>query len=242
MKNIPIVIMNKDRLGPLKDLVSSLQFRGYSNIIIIDNQTTYQPTLDWYKESGLNIFYNNIDATLYDTGTFYRLAFELNHPIFSEIVKNYYVFTDSDVVPEESCPTDFIEQMIHVCIEFNMHKVGLSLRINDLPPCAFSEQVIHKESPMWINKIEHKKYDLYDAGVDTTFAVYSPNSKPLLNCNVIRIAGDFSAKHIPWYYSINNMPDDEIHYLNNLQDHRGPTYSPYVKKLLTTKTQVNNEK
>jgi hypothetical protein len=232
MKNIPIVILNKDRLGPLKMLVESLTKRGYNNIIIIDNQTTYQPTLDWYKESGINVFYNSIDATLYDTGTFYRLAFELNHPVFSQIVKDYYVFTDSDVVPIDIIPEDFIDSMIQVCNEFNVMKVGLGLKIDDLPNTDFSKHVISIESPHWQNRITHSTYELYQAGVDTTFAVYAPNSKPLLNCDVIRMGGNYIAKHMPWYYDIHNMPDDEYYYLKNLQENRGPCYSPQVKHLI----------
>lgn len=235
MKNIPIVILNKDRLVPLQELVISLQVRGYNNIIIIDNQTTYQPTLDWYKSSGLNVFYNNIDATLYDTGTFYRLAFELNHPIFSEIVKDYYVFTDSDVVPQESAPDNFIECMINVCKETQLHKVGLALQIDDLPDTSFSQHIKAVEANYWCNKFHHELYEIWHAGVDTTFAVYAPNSKPLLNCYVLRMAGDFTAKHMPWYYDINNMPADEYYYLEHLQDNKGPAYSPQVKRLINLK-------
>ena len=239
MKNIPIVILNKDRLIPLQLLVKSLQTRGYNNIIIIDNQTTYQPTLDWYKESGVNVFYNNIDATLYDTGTFYRLAFELQHPVFSQIVSNFYVFTDSDVVPEDCVPENFIDCMIDVCKETKVAKVGISLRIDDLPNTDFCKHVINNETPMWMNKIPHEIYDIYQAAVDTTFAVYAPYAKPLLNHNVIRIGGEFIAKHMPWYYSIDNMPADEYYYLTNLQENRGPAYSPQVKQLIKLN---NNEK
>ena len=235
MKNIPIVILNKDRLIPLQLLVQSLQKRKYNNIIIIDNQTTYQPTLDWYKETGINVFYNNIDATLYDTGTFYRLAFELNHPVFSKIVKDYYVFTDSDVVPEDCVSNNFIDCMIDVCRETGTQKVGMALKIDDLPDTDFSRHIINNESAMWINRIDHDRYELYQAGVDTTFAVHAPNALPLLNTNCIRIAGNFIAKHLPWYYDIDNMPADERYYLINLQENRGPAYSPQVKKLIENK-------
>ena len=232
MKNIPIVILNKDRLMPLQLLVESLQSRGYNNIIIIDNQTTYQPTLDWYKESGVNVFYNDIDATLYDTGTFYRLAFELNHTLFSEIVKDYYVFSDSDVVPLDTVPNNFIDCMVNVCRETNTHKVGISLKIDDLPDSDFCKHVINNESPMWVNRIAHTNYELYHAPVDTTFAVYRPNSAPILSHDCIRIAGEFVARHLPWYYDPTNMPIDEYYYLTNLQENRGPAYSPQVKKLI----------
>jgi hypothetical protein len=241
MKTIPIVILNKDRLEPLRMLVESLRARSYNNIIIIDNQTTYQPTLDWYKQSNVNVFYNDIDATLYDTGTFYRLAFELNHPIFSEIVKDYYVFTDSDVVPADDIPDDFIDSMISVCSEFGVTKVGLGLKIDDLPDSDFCKHVISNESPFWVNQIPHDKYTLYHAAVDTTFAVYQPNSVPLLNHNCIRIADKFVAKHMPWYYDPSNMPADEYYYLTNLHENRGPAYSPLVKNMIQLKKR-NNEK
>jgi len=240
MKNIPIVILNKDRLNPLKMLVNSLTQRGYNNITIIDNQTTYQPTLDWYEQCGVTVFKNTIDQTLYDTGTFYRLAFELTHPIFSEIVKDFYVFTDSDVVPIDEAPDDFINSMIEVCKQFNVGKVGLGLKIDDLPNTDFSKHVISIESPFWQNKISHSTYELYHASIDTTFAVYAPNTKPLWQNEVIRMAGNFMSKHIPWYYDIDNMPADETYYLENLHDGRGPTYSPKVKQMIQSK-KVNNE-
>ena len=60
MKNIPIVILNRDRLYPLIDQVNVLRQKGYNNITIIDNQSTYQPLLEWYKQDGLDVFYNDI--------------------------------------------------------------------------------------------------------------------------------------------------------------------------------------
>ena len=48
-KNIPIVILNRDRFHPLREQVECLQKYGYNNIIVIDNYSTYQALLDWYK-------------------------------------------------------------------------------------------------------------------------------------------------------------------------------------------------
>ena len=231
MKNIPIVILNKDRLEPLKLLINSLHRRSYTNIIIIDNQSTYAPLLEWYIHSGINVFYNNIPETLYDSGTFYRLAFELQHPKFVNLVKDHYIFTDSDVVPVDDAPDNFIDHMIEVRNEYGIRKVGLGLKIDDLPKVDYSNRVIELESDFWKRKIEHRKYELYQAGVDTTFAVYAPNSMPLLDMNVIRMAGPYMAKHMPWYYDINNLPADEFHYLQNLDPNRA-CYSWEVKNML----------
>lgn len=228
MKDTPIVILNKDRLHPVKLLVESLQKRSYNNIIIIDNQSTYAPLFDWYKNSNVDVFRNDIPQTLFDTGAFYRLAFELKHPRFVDIVKTHYVYTDSDVVPIEDAPDDFIDAMIEVQNKHGVHKVGLGLKIDDLPDTDYSKAVLKLEKDFWVNRINDDKYELYHAGIDTTFAIYAPNSHPLLDMNCIRMAGNYMARHIPWYYDINNLPPDEFYYIKNL-DPRRASYSRMVK-------------
>ena len=101
MKNIPIVILNRDRLYPLMDQVTSLRNKGYNNITVIDNQSTYQPLLDWYKQSGLDVFYN--DVTENSCHAFRDLVL-MQHPKFIEITSNWYVFNDSDIIPLDSVP------------------------------------------------------------------------------------------------------------------------------------------
>ena len=231
MKNIPIVVLNKDRLHPLQLLIESLHSRGYDNITIIDNQSTYEPLLKWYEESGVHVFHNTIPETLYDTGTFYRLAVQLNHSPFNDIVKGHYVFTDSDVVPDVSVPENFIDDMIEVLTEFNVHKVGFGLKLSDLPPGPRTDQVIAMERSFWDTKIPHSKYELFNAPIDTTFAVYGPGNPPLW-AHGIRMGGDYIAQHMPWYYDIDKLPDDELYYIQNLQPNRGPTYSMQVKQQL----------
>jgi len=231
MKQIPIVILNKDRLEPLKLLVDAMRSRDYNNIIVIDNQSTYQPLLDWYKESGLDVFYNDIEATKFDNGTFYRLSYELQHPKFASIIQDYYVFTDSDVVPVESIPYDFIDNMISIVNKYQLHKVGLGLKIDDLPNVATTEHVVNTESQYWTNRLDDE-YVLFKAPVDTTFAVYAPNTLPIWSDFSLRMGGDYVAKHMPWYYDTNNLPEDELYYLTHLQYGRGPVYSIQVKEMI----------
>ena len=49
-RDIPIIINNYNRLTMLKKLIDSLTSRGYTNIVILDNQSTYPPLLEWYAE------------------------------------------------------------------------------------------------------------------------------------------------------------------------------------------------
>lgn len=48
--DIPIIINNYNRLTMLKKLIDSLTSRGYTNIVILDNQSTYPPLLEWYAK------------------------------------------------------------------------------------------------------------------------------------------------------------------------------------------------
>lgn len=228
MKSTPIVILNRDRLSPVKALVESLHKRNYNNIVIIDNGSTYKPLLEWYQESNVDVFINNIPETLYDTGTFYRLAFELKHPKFVDLVKTHYVYTDSDIVPTDDVPDDFINDMINICDRYKVHKVGLGLKIDDLPDNKYSEIVRNLEKDFWVNRIANKDYEIYHAGIDTTFALYAPNSAPLLDMHCIRIGSPFMARHVPWYYDVDNLPEDEYHYIQNLDPSRA-SYSRIVK-------------
>ncbi len=232
MKNIPIVILNKDRLTPLIPLVQGLKQRGYHNITVLDNLSTYEPLLAWYKSEGLDVFYNDIPETKYDTGTLFRLAFEIKHPKFVDIVKSHYAFTDSDIVLGENCPENFIEHLVTIRDSQNVSKAGLALKIDDLPKNHHTETVIRLESPLWSNRIESPTYEMYRAAIDTTFAVYGPNETPLYSENSIRVAGDYTATHRPWYYEIDNMPDDERYYLTKLEAGKGPNYSMMIKNTI----------
>lgn len=233
MKQIPIVILNRDRLDPTKRLVEALHIRGYFNITIIDNQSTYEPLLSWYKEADLDIFYNNIPETLYDTGTLYRLAAEVKHPKFVDIVKDYYIFTDSDTVPVEELPEDFVEHMVSICAKYGLHKVGLGLKIDDLPMHQIAAQkALEIEHQYWNGRMPDSTYELYSAPIDTTFALYSPNSPALWGNSCYRMGGAYMVRHMPWYYDIANLPEDELYYLQNLPGGRGPHYSWEMKQML----------
>ena len=129
MKNIPIVILNRDRLYPLIDQVNALRKKGYNNIIIIDNQSTYQPLLDWYKQDGLDVFYNDVTDNSCHA---FRDLVNMRHPKFLEIISDWYVFNDSDIIPLDTVPDNFINDLIDYAVRHNKTKVGMSIKIDDI--------------------------------------------------------------------------------------------------------------
>lgn len=240
MKNIPIVILNKNRLHPLKMLVDSLHSRNYENIIIIDNKSTYEPLLEWYNETKVDVFTNNIVRD--ENGSFYLLALEAKHPKFAPILNDYYVFTDSDVVPVEDTPDDFIDVMVEVSKEFpSMQKVGPNIKIDDFEPGSRNESIaLYYEKKHWETIIPHPKYELYSAPIDTGFAVYAPGAKPTWAGNCIRMGGKYTARHMPFYYDIDNLPDDELYYVKHLEQNRGPVVSMLVKNYLEERGKLDH--
>lgn len=126
VKNIPIIINNRNRLTYMKMLISSLEKRGYNNIYIIDNDSTYPPLLDYYsKECIYPVFYLNKNVgynALWDSG------------LIRKFRKNYFVYTDSDVVLSDECPADILEKAYSILGRYSkVHKVGPALEVKDIP-------------------------------------------------------------------------------------------------------------
>ena len=58
-KSVPIVINNFNRVNTLITLIHGLEIRGYNNIYIIDNNSTYPPLLEYYKDCSYPIYMLN---------------------------------------------------------------------------------------------------------------------------------------------------------------------------------------
>ena len=214
MKNTPIVILNRDRLYPLIEQVEALRSRGYNNITIIDNQSTYSPLLEWYKQSGLDIFYNNITENSCHA---FRDLINSNHPKFKEIISDWYVFNDSDIIPIESVPDNFIEDLINYAKKYSIQKVGMSIKIDDIDLNYPLNAWVHSyESTYWTNAIIDGDVELYPHPIDTTFAVHAPGVIPTWSNNTLRAGVPYIVKHAPFYFDPNNLPEDEKYYLSHM--------------------------
>lgn len=207
--NIPIFINNYNRLNYLVDLIGSLEKRGYKNIHIIDNDSSYRPLLDYYESCPYeviklkkNIGYLSIWKT----------------DIYKKIKHSYYVYTDSDILLGDDCPDDFMEYFVNILERYKTcYKVGFALSISDIPDFfAKKNEVIEHEIQFWSNEIEK---DLYNARIDTTFALYRPYCKGPSNSYkfAIRVGGKYTCRHQPWYVDTQNPPQEEIEYIRSIK-------------------------
>lgn len=234
MKSTYIFICNFNRLEPIKKLVHSLTSRGYHNIVILDNGSTYSPLLEWYKTLKPDQVYfckANYGPEALDCVRNHEPEFQnkYNHIVLNE----YHVYTDSDVVPIEEISDSFIDDMIEMCKRYQIPKLGLSLKIDDIPDhFVLKDRIITHESSFFEREyIMDEKCQLFKAPVDTTFAVNSPGLACGYNDFAYRAAGNYFARHEPWYYDSNNLPEDEKYYLQNIEGSR-PHWSNILKSMI----------
>lgn len=206
-RDIPIIINNYNRKETLVRLIDALGKRGYTNIYIIDNLSTYPPLLAYYLECPYKVF--RLERNL---GFKALWKSELRH-LFC---KDYYIYTDSDVVLCDDCPDDVVYYLLQMMKKYKYAlKIGLSLRIDNLPDCyCKKKEVIAWESKYFENKNEDR---LYRAPVDTTFAIYRPGSG--LNrsryAEVYRTAFPYQLEHLPWYSDSEKLTEEERFYQNS---------------------------
>lgn len=204
--SVPIIINNFNRLDYLSRLINSLEQRGYKNIIILDNDSTYPPLLNYYKQTPYEVVYlrhNYGFLALWESGVYKRFCHQ------------FYVYTDPDVVLDEQCPEDFMQFFLSVLVRHPAClKVGFGIRIDDLPDCYTAKQsVIKWENQFWEKPVDEK---LFLAQVDTTFALYRPYCKGGYSRHqVFRTNYPYVIKHLPWYQDTENLTEEEKYYTSH---------------------------
>jgi hypothetical protein len=207
---IPIIIINYNRLEDLQNLVDFLLKRNHKNVVVVDNMSTYPPLLQYYEEIGKtgNV---TIERMKENYG---HMVFWKNRDLYNKYSSGYYVITDSDILPNENLPDDYLTQMIKV-LDNNMKltKVGFALRIDDIPDYFKPKQmVLDWEKRYWEKPLGK---EIYKARTDTTFAVYKPGYDLGLQrrfYRAVRIAGNFTASHRGWYVDYDNLTEEEMYY------------------------------
>lgn len=215
--------MNWNWLSSTKAQAEYLSDCGH-NVIIVDNDSTYQPLLDWYKVCS----YTVISTKGVILNTYNRFVWELNLPDLTQ--DNYYGVTDSDL--DLSLVPKGFKHILLTDIERSpgIIKSGLSLKIDDLPDNPYAIRYKTSEA----NHFNPDHNGFYDIPIDTTFAIYSKE-----RCNNLhrlwKAEGDsvpnsfldnryfyrahrspapYIARHLPWYMDINNLSEEELYHIS----------------------------
>lgn len=194
--NIPVIINNRDQLTWPRAMVDKIKtYKNVGEIIIVDNQSTYEPLLDWYKTNPCKII--KISNLGHAAPWICGAVGSLNTP--------YYVVTDSDLGLNET-PDDTLNYLYDKLIATNLDKVGLGLdwkKVSEESP--YYNHIQGYEKTRWntspiINDIHT------EIQVDTTFALYQKDHYFIGGGST---GAPYVARHYPWELSDEEYNNNE---------------------------------
>ena len=205
--NMTVVIIGFNQYTYISNMVKQLE-KYTTDIVIIDNNSTYLPLLDYYEK---DYKYTVLKQSKNHGHKVYEQSF------VSKIVGNIYFITDPDLKFNPKLPKDFIKQMIDISIYFEAEKVGFALTYNTSDirkDCiCFGKSIKDWEHQYWQVKLFYPNHEIYDAAIDTTFCLVNKQNKG----GHYRVAGNYTCKHLPWHINFEkDLPKEEYdYYLNN---------------------------
>lgn len=205
--NIPVIINNFNRLTFPLQLLEFLEKCGFTNIVILDNNSTYPKLLKFYENCKYEVIRQHVNHG--------HLAF-WKSGLYHKYKWNYFIYTDADVVPIEECPEDFIVHFVSLLTKnYQLDKIGFGIKIDDLPDSfSLKKKVTDYEKRYWKKEVAQ---NVYDAPIDTTFALYKPFSTlrrgEIYTLKAFRTGPPYLVRHLPWYVDSLNLSEEESYYL-----------------------------
>ena len=195
---IPVIIINKNLLTWPSKMVECIKtFECVGDITIVDNQSTYEPLLEWYKTNPCNIIHSafNGQSSPWDMKIPEKLGYE------------YYVVSDPDMDLSET-PKDcllYLKNKLEAHKEYD--RIGLSLSNHDVSPSSpYYSHLRTWHELYW--KPESLIDNLYTEQLfDTTFGMYHIDRH--FSGKSCCTGKPYSAKHIPW-----EITQEELNNLN----------------------------
>jgi len=176
--------------------------------LIIDNQSTYPPLLEYYKRIDhpcVQVIYLNFNS--------WRKGAEY---IGKKKLKDFdkFIITDSDLLPYRDTPRDLVSHISKLLDKYpSYNHIGTSLEIKDLPDhYPLKQTVVKYESRFWQDLINE---EVYNAKIDTTFAMYRNSSTILATEPALRSARPYRLKHVDWYLDPTEHSAEYEYYLRS---------------------------
>lgn len=216
---MPIVVICWNDLTYIKNMVEQLKQFNYP-ILLLDNHSTYEPLFEYYKEIKKELG-NKIEIRLLKKNYGNAVYLTLQHTL-----PKVYILTDPDLELNKNMPRNFAEILLEISEKYKVYKVGSiieKIKKEDLIDCP--EYGFNWTRPKRV--IKNDTYQLYHDWVDTTFCLVNTKYKKknidlkhhYMNSTnpAIRIGGEFTVKHLPWYKdSLSKIPKDELYaYVKN---------------------------
>lgn len=227
---IPIIIICYNNYKYVQNTLAQIQKinkKYYDNTIILNNSSTCLDTIQFLK---------NTDVTIIENANNGPWVSPVKNAHIYDSLPDKYVLTDPDLQFNENLPSNFIEILSELSDKYKAGKVGFALDIADYDQMyegiyAYGKSIFDWEIQFWESPLYDSIYEIYVGGIDTTFALVNKQyEEPFFN---LRVAGDFTAKHLPWY-KCNGRKCNGL--LSNGRKSNGLLYNVYENYEICNKT------
>lgn len=218
MFDTPVIINNFNRITTTKAMVEYLWRYGYNNIYILDNVSSFPPLLQWYDEVKEKVKIEYLPHNMMQNA-----IFDYQNGAFLQQFqgkRDWIAYTDSDLTLNPKMPYFFIGELIRLATKWGFKKAGLALQIDDLPDTPWGHKNKTWEEKFWTDTLEE---DVYNAQLDTTFSIWNPVTP--LTFSALRVGGDYTARHEPWYSDFSKLNEEEEYFLK--EAHPYSTYKRF---------------
>ncbi len=214
---IPVLVVSYNNGSYVKNMVVQLNNYGITPIIF-DNFSS-----DFNTKQILADLERSGNAKLIACGRNYGHLVGFQEPVY-KLLPEVFAYTDPDLQFSPDLPSDFLSVLAEITVQYSVYKAGLALSLTAdeiLSDAAIKCQtskpfhflkylsIQELESQFWRMRLEHETLELYAAKIDTTFAVYRKINFRDDFFDGIRVAGNYSAIHLPWYPRLDILTESE---------------------------------
>lgn len=200
--SIPVYIICWNNGWLARNTVEALKRFPQLRCVVVDNNSgpRTQAVLDELFQSGTEVI---------------RFQKNYRHKVVADMLRpnaQYYIVTDPDL-GLHTLPMDTIDRLLALSKEFNASRVGLALDISNAAdflegPYQDNFTIQEWEARFWTRPTPNSGgLQLYEAGIDTTFALINNNSTG----GMFRLAGPYTVQHFMWHKSwVRDLPQDDF--------------------------------
>jgi len=214
---IPVILISYNNGVYTENMVNQLAVFNIKPIII-DNNSTDQKTLSTLNK----IKQSNLAQIAFSNKNFGHMVGFLE-PIY-EVLPETFAYSDPDLKLNRNLPKNFIQELARLTEMYHVFKAGLALEIPEdeniidanypiksTKPFKFKRffSIKEYEGRYWRKQLQHDKLTIFCAPTDTTFAVYKKSNFEGNFYDAVRVAGNFSAIHLPWFPDLDILNQEE---------------------------------
>ncbi len=226
--DVPVLVPCFNNPTYARGMLRQLRALGFKRVVLVDNASTSPGMRTWLDSTGEDVTIIRLAENLGPRNVFLD-------PRNLALLPQRFCVTDPDLLFNPALPEGFLGDLAMLIQRHQIGKAGFALDISDrhkMHDRSFSIagqdwKIWDWEAQFWEKSLDELEGGdrVYDAPIDTTFALYDKHYfDPENFVRAVRVAGRFTARHLPWYYD-SAIPDDEADYYRATEK-----FSYYVKR------------